>query len=148
MNVVHHNEFEFDAVKTACGVDFVNSHLRAVFDSLTVNACAARERAGRADIEFRVVCCVICLFCAARSKCKCRCGEHHERKSEANEFFHIDFLLFVSAEFYGVEFYIKKRPCGCRKAVFEYTKILKNKPSGKPPDFINNYNAPNVNYRN
>ena len=99
MLVIHHYEFEFDAVQPAGFIDLVKSHLRRVFHRNTVGCRSAGQWSRGTDIDFGIPGSIITVFFLTGCK-TCnhhQCGEHNRK--QLRPMFH--FLLpLISFDFY------------------------------------------------
>ena len=87
MGVVGCDEFEHNAVKAACCVDFINSHLCGVLNSNAVNCCRTGKGSGNADYIFGVVFGVVSTGACGKAKA------HNKSHNRCNNFSEIGFHL-------------------------------------------------------
>ena len=85
--VVDHDEFQLDAVHAAGRIDLFHGHFSRVFHRDTVDRSTAGQRAGRADVEFRVFGGIVLLPAGSEDQNK----RENERRAEycCDKSFHV-----------------------------------------------------------
>ena len=88
VGIVGCDEFEHNAVKAACCVDFINCHLCGVCNSNAINCCCTGKGSGNTKDKFGVV------FGVVSTAGTCGKGKHHNKShNRCNNFFEIGFHL-------------------------------------------------------